>query len=405
MNILLVTETLLTGGAEIFIMRMAQAMKKRGHNVLIYNFYKKQHISEQSHNYAPDVRIIEPDLPINDLLFKVDRLFYKLSIDANIRLKMIEKHLRRVIIEEKIDVVHSHLFPCDLVTCRAIEGMKGVNHVTTIHGDYIQYPKMLENKQDIFYHGYWKKLKYILSRLNNIVVISEEQKKFFLDERENHNGNFRLYKIYNGITVGDVRHKPDLKKDLGIANNDKVFGMVGRGIKEKGWEECIQSFIMAALPDSHLILIGKSDHLEYLKDKYGRQNIHFVGFSKKPLEWIDIMDVGIFTSYFPGESLPTALIEYVTMGKPAISTDIAECRQMLEENGEFPGFCIPLVERRPNVEAIAKAMRVLYEDEKLYERCALAATRVKKRFDMDTCIDAYVSVYEQSAKASQYLTS
>ena len=58
--------------------------------------------------------------------------------------------------------------------------------------------------------------------------------------------------IYNGLTVEEA--PPRSKTELGLSENVFVFGMVARGIREKGWEFAISAFNKLENQDVHLVL-------------------------------------------------------------------------------------------------------------------------------------------------------
>ena len=62
MKILLVTDTLLPGGAELFVLRLAQALDQKGCDVRIFNLTPKAISTEQVNLICPHVPIISPSI-------------------------------------------------------------------------------------------------------------------------------------------------------------------------------------------------------------------------------------------------------------------------------------------------------------------------------------------------------
>ena len=142
-----------------------------------------------------------------------------------------------------------------------------------------------------------------------------------------------------------------------------------------------------------LILVGDSSYLDTLKGGFSQQeNIHFVGYSSNPLEWIDCFDVGLLPTVY-GESLPTSIIEYLSCGKPVISTDIGEIRQMLTLGAEKAGEILKVKDKQVNTKELTKAMENLHRNKKKRARFAKTAKVLSARFSMGKCRDSYLELY------------
>jgi len=211
-------------------------------------------------------------------------------------------------------------------------------------------------------------------------------------------------KIYNGFDGHFAApDKLPTRAQLGIGEQDVVFGMVARGIAEKGWRYAIASFeeIHSSYPSSHLILVGSSDYLTQLAELTTNPNIHFVGFSSNPVDWVRLFDIGLLPSYFASESLPNSIAEYLFCGAPVIATRIGEIPQMLEtpvglagvlldQNGQ--GLTQPM--------ALTDAMRAYLTQPALLVDHQRRATQCFDKFRMSKCIDAYELMFNEAILAS-----
>jgi glycosyltransferase involved in cell wall biosynthesis len=234
----------------------------------------------------------------------------------------------------------------------------------------------------------------VLKRLNAVVYISEEQRLFF---EEKFSGiNLRLYKVYNGYQPSGV-HRMLSKQDVGIEPGAFVFGMVARGIPEKGWAEVIESFNRLQLPNSCLLLVGDSDYVRSLKEKHAsNRQIIFAGYSSNPVEYIKLFDVGLFASTYASESLPTVLIEYLNCGVPVVSVAIAECKNMLQSDTGAAGLLVELEHGKVPVELFKNAMLAIALDTDLYNQLQQNTAAAFKKFNMQACVEAYEKVYSNA---------
>ena len=195
----------------------------------------------------------------------------------------------------------------------------------------------------------------------------------------------------------------DKRQSLGISRDALVFGMVARGIAEKGWIEAVEAFkiVLAKVKkDVHFILVGSGPCLSELETSlptHVSTRVHLTGFSSQPGDWISCFDVGLLPSYFPGESLPSSVMEYLSCGIPVIATDIGEIKKMVTtDNGLLAGHIIALHETgKPNVEELAGVMLAYVNSQnEIDEKSRLAANAFHK-FDIVECVNAYESFFNQ----------
>lgn len=393
MNILFATEVIHPGGAETFVLRLAAAFKRRGHKAHLFIFYKSGLKYELVERLAPDVPLHTAIIPAQWVLQKLDGVLFRMRIDVSFQKMAIAQSLRRVLANNQIEVVHSNLLKSD-EACLAAAGPQQTPVITTIHGDYLQFHEKSNKGVPIPLLNYKTKATNNLSHLRKVVCISDKQLNFFQSIFSKQTAG-KLAKIYNGYESHSGVF-PDKRSDLGIAKDDFVFGMVSRGIEEKGWERAIQSFLKLSKPNAYLVLVGGGAYLDQLAERYrSSKKIHFTGHSNDPLAWIQMFDVGLLPTTYPSESLPTVVIEYLYAGKPVIASEAGEIRNMLIQENHEAGVVTSLDPFIMIKEQTAAMNR--YMDDPVFFRSHKENTSYCfQAFDMDACVERYEMIYQQA---------
>lgn len=159
----------------------------------------------------------------------------------------------------------------------------------------------------------------------------------------------------------------ELRKKLGISENDIVFSFTGRIANDKGMRELIDAFkdlkskdknvtiklILIGLPEKDYINMIKNNFKEFTKDN---PNILYLGRFDDVRPYYLISDIFVLPSY--REGLPNSLLEAGAMGLPCITTDINGCNEIVK-NG-LNGLIIP----PKDTNALKEAMDTLANDHK-----------------------------------------
>jgi len=204
-------------------------------------------------------------------------------------------------------------------------------------------------------------------------------------------------KVYYGINEA-----PLLNTDK--TDNKLVFGMVARSIPSKGWMQTLTAFkdLTTKFPDRELEFLVVADESEYFRElaiRYGDvRGIKFLGFRLDPSGEISDMDVCLLPTFFPGESLPNSIIEYLRAGKPVIATDIGEISNMINVDGEIAGFLIPISKGVGGVDSceIMSCMEQYVKENKLLTKHGLLATQAFGKFSLDRCMNDYLDFFSRT---------
>lgn len=404
MNILVAVEELRIGGAQTFALRLAQALHEAGNQVYLYNMYWQLTEHDLLKRLAPDVELLQfqPQIKLLDnALMRAEGWLQRRGKSAALRYGSLRRHLEEVIKEKNIEVVHSQTFKCDHLLARILGSFPRVPLVITMHGDYEQFLAFYRSGTDYVIPDYPQKLAETLTRVNGIAYLSDQNLEVLRPEVVSvPTAHIHLKRIYNGLAAHfSVEAGHFTRAALLIPENAFVVGMVARGVPEKGWEPLILAY--QRLKDGnarpvHLILVGSSQFLTLLKEKYhDDNNLHFLGFVNNPVDCVATFDVGVLASSLK-ESLPNSIAEYLFCGKPVISTDIGEIQHMLTtDEGHKAGILISFPEEGlANAQDLYQAMQDYATNESMQKQHQQYARQAFAKFDMVRCVQAYTELYQ-----------
>ncbi len=191
-----------------------------------------------------------------------------------------------------------------------------------------------------------------------------------------------------------------LRRSLGLAPGDRVLGIIGRLVREKGYFELFRAAAELArrFDDFRLVVIGDalaSDHddstreLHALVDQLGvRPRIVFTGQRADIPELLHTLDVFTLPSY--REGMPRSVIEAMAMGLPAVVTDIRGCREEVVDSQT--GYVIPV----RDAEALADRCAALLADPELARRMGQAGLkRAHSLYSEEAVFERQMQVYRR----------
>ncbi|MCM3747650.1 glycosyltransferase [Paenibacillus pasadenensis] len=296
---------------------------------------------------------------------------------------------------EGISIVNSHIWWSDKLSFLAVKENPDVKWVISMHGCY---EAIIE--QPSIDRDFGKMVEKMFQRADHIIYATDKNKQIFNrvsvpEEKRS--------KIYYGYKLQNIQLKQ--RAFLGINDDALIYGLVSRGIKEKGWEESILSIIKLQEEklNAHLVLVGASEFVDELKLKYSKYPyIHFIPTITEPsgwIGWVKMFDVGLLPSYFVSESLPNTVIEYLAYGKPVISTNIGDIKYMITAPTGDAGLLLELDENRKlDWNVLYEAMRSIYLNSELRERLTRNVPSLFEQFQMETFASNYFSLYTENTR-------
>lgn len=387
MNLLLILEDFNIGGAQIFAVRLANALSKH-HIVFLYNCRPTVFDGRLKKQVSPSVRMAFIHYRWFWAMFWVIEKFFRPfpSLRKNVsksyqsyNLKRLERLIRRA----GITVLNSHMYYADLFASQLKTRMPHLHHVISMHGCY-------ENKFELPVHAVSTRGRQALLNCD-AVVIAAEKNRYVLQQLQIE-PRVNVVKIYYGFEPSPSGFKP-------AGSTSFTFGIASRAIPEKGWEDLIQAFqlLQKKYSSIRLLLVGGGAYQAQLVRRYGHERgIFFCGHADNPIKFVRQMNVGMLPTRFKGESLPNSVIEYLSEGKPVIATHVGEIKNMITAGNALAG---QLLEADAiQTDKLAAAMERYLLDAGLFEEHSRLAHVAFKKFDMATCVAAYFSLYQSLNK-------
>ena len=289
--------------------------------------------------------------------------------------------LYQTFLREKFTIVHTHTPKVGLLGQLAAKFAGVPVIVNTVHGFYFH------DNMSPFLRRFYINMEKIAA-LNSGVILSQNSEDIQTAIRERICKPDIIKYLGNGINViefNSVSITNDMinqkRAELGIPENVKVVGFVGRLVKEKGILELLAAIqkVKTFYPDVKLLIIGPIDHdkpdvltPDIARQYGGSENCLFTGLRYDMPELYSIMDVFVLPSH--REGFPRSPMEASAMGIPVIATDIRGCREAVKHGCN--GLLVPL----GDVNALADAILDLLNNSNKAQEMSKEGRRMAEEF-------------------------
>lgn len=194
---------------------------------------------------------------------------------------------------------------------------------------------------------------------------------------------FDFNRLTNLVNPSDIRDEYNLSADI-------IIGMVASFSIFKDYTTYIKAaeVLLNKYDNIEFLCIGdgdKSDYIQGIKSPY-RNKIIFIDKVKDVESLINIFDIGVLSTYTEGTS--NAIIEYMALSKPVVSTNGGGTPELVE-NGKS-GF---LIEQK-NVNQMVEYLELLIIDsEKRKKMGEKGREKVLKKYDYKKMCDSFYNTF------------
>ncbi|MFZ5759493.1 MAG: glycosyltransferase [Thermodesulfobacteriota bacterium] len=263
------------------------------------------------------------------------------------------RELKKFIVENDIDIIHTHHFKTDFIGLLATAGTR-CRTISTPHG--------WSQENDIKLRCYEALGRLLFSFFDRVVPLSED---LFMPLRRNPILRGKLQLITNGVDIDEVEKAPALSKCNDKASDGLfVIGYIGQLISRKGLDVLLRACSKLDLPAWKLVLIGDGEQrssLEHLSRSLQISgSVEFLGFRPDRLSLLKSFNCFVLPSKLEG--IPRCLMEALSAGVPVIASDIPGCRDLVTHNETG------LLFERDNHEQLCSRIHELAMDTQLQNR-------------------------------------
>lgn len=261
------------------------------------------------------------------------------------------RHLKKFIIENEIDIIHTHHYKTDLIGLLATKGTS-CKCVSTPHG--------WTKNPDFKLLCYETINRFIFPFFDAVVPLSQDilEPLCLIPGLKN-----KLYLIENGVDIREIEDINCVATEINSLkkNGNFIIGYIGRLISAKGLDILFKAVADLAEPNWHVVVIGegerKQDLISMTIELKIKDKVTFLGFKSDRLSYLKGFDVFVLPS--KSEGTPRCLMEAMAAGIPVIASNIPGCRNLVD--GKTTG----LLFQSGNTYDLAESLKRLSIDSKL----------------------------------------
>ena len=363
MNILQVIASPGFGGREIQPVKLAEEMRRSGHNTFL---------------------LVKPNAQPIPLIKKAGLPYFELKMEGYLNITSLLP-LAKILKKKKIDIIHTHISKSlvFLLIARKIS-KRNIKLIFT------QRMGVRVKKNDPFH-------KYVYKHTDRITAISEYVKNRLLRAAPYLKG--RIDVVYNGIPIRKEKTVKDKKKflnEFNIKKKDITIGLIGQINIGKGHFWTVRSLKLLKekykFRNFKIFFIGtgklKKSLIQYAWKKKVFDEIIYTGF-KKDVDYF-FRNIDIVVAPSKSEAFGNIIIEGMSFGKPVICSDRGAFPEIIQNNKNG------LMVEYKNAETLAKAIFTLAKKTGLRKKLGKNGKKtVYNRFDFKDTVRRYIELYSQ----------
>ncbi len=357
MRILIVINSLATGGAEKLILDSIPIFQKKGIQVEL-------------------LLLTGSPTPFLEQLYQISNVrLHILGTSGVYNPLLIFKILAY---SKRFDLIHVHLFPSLywVAIAKMISGSR-TKLIFTEHNT--------KNRRDTPFFKWIDRIIY--HKYARIITISNEVKESLHKRMKSIISKTVL--IHNGIDVQKINHAtPAPREEFSFSNQDKIIIQVSSFTNQKDQPTAIRA-LNHLEKDVHLVLVGNGPTMiqckELAKDLDVTERVHFLGLRIDVANLLKMSDFVLLSSHFEGLSL--SCLEGMASGRPFIASDVKGLSGVVKDAG--------LLFPEGDHQQLAKIITTLRSDKEIYDRTASDCLNRANKYSIETMVNQHIELYSQ----------
>ena len=280
----------------------------------------------------------------------------------------------------RYDVIHFHAEgPCAMLWLPKLFGKRCI---ATIHGIDWQRAKWGGFASKYIQFGEKVAAKYA----DEIIVLSEGVQKYFMETY----GRKTVF-IPNGVNRPTLRSPQLIKEKYGL-DKDEYILFLGRLVPEKGITYLIEAFKNVKTEKKLVIAGGSSDTDSFMQElkklAEGDNRIIFTGFVQGQLLEELYSNAYLYTLPSDLEGMPLSLLEAMSYGNCCLTSDIAECAEVVEDKA--------LVFRKADIEDLRDKLQYACDHSDEVKKLKQgAADFICSKYNWDEAVERTLDLYQK----------
>ncbi len=312
------------------------------------------------------------------------------------------KKLIEIIKENKINIVHTHLW--------------GANFWGRLAAQKASVPVIISTEHN---SDTWKTPlhfvidRYLAAKTDRIIAVSKSVKEFYVKNVGIPSGKIEV--IYNGISISEHRsqitehskshsvHSPQstvhsqdnyIRKQLAISPDETVIAMIGRLVPQKGHKDFLLALKVLTGCGFKVkgLIVGSGPQEMYLKQVCDNLalngNVIFTGVRSDIPELFKAIDMIALPS--TREGFPMIILEAMSAGVPVVASSVGGVPEVITN-----GFNGLLVEPENHTELKAAFAKLIHDERLSNSLIDNARATVAKEFNLRNMIDSTQGLYEK----------
>jgi len=296
--------------------------------------------------------------------------------------------LRKYIKENKIDIIHCHLFR------------------STVFGYLLKRLYFPRIKLIVHEHGrifsknyiYPKLLQLFNPSIDAFIAVSQTTIRHL--QTKSKIPSEKIHLLYNFVDLDKFSvdklnsTKQSSRHKYNVPNDAFVFGFAGRFIERKGWREFIQAakIINQEYPNIHFIIVGDGVDKEELQSLITNiPKVHYLGYYSDMPSYYRMLDCFVIPSHW--EPMGITEIEALAMGVPVIASNVEALNEIIQDNKNG------LLFEAKNAEDLAQSMLKLCQDINLQNSLKINGLKDSKNYSLKSYISKLNLIYAKISKS------
>lgn len=269
--------------------------------------------------------------------------------------------MRRIIKENKYDIVHCHSTKAGFVGRLAAFVSRHPNVIYSPHGFMFCDNRILMKR--FFYLQMEKYLGYLTQK---VIAVSGSERDLALEHKIV--PIKKIITLFNSIDPSDYddfTYVNNIQQKL-TNGSEIILGTVGRLYYQKDPITLIKSFkvINDKFPNTKLVIVGDGP-LEQVCIKLIHElgldtKIELAGYQRNSKVYYKMFDIFMLSSHYEG--LPYSLLEAMSMGIPAVGTNVVGIKDLifngrtgyLAEEGDYKGLAVSVINLLSNPQLLSE---------------------------------------------------